>query len=264
MNARHYNGSGKMLASDNWRDALKRLQDARAELEQYGSMMTQYERMVIQRDLNARKEQAYQQISAGVVGEYWGAFKKYQDAGQGYQRAVKDEINRWDTGKLANELQTAQTLVNLALADNEGIPARLEGLYREAQQSGDAHKQRAVFEVLKSVMPKVSGQTRLEVNGVVNLAARDLDALRVTNDMLAAQDAQEQAFNEFSNTREELVRVGAFFEQDPTHPMAGGDVFTRAYKMVQRDANGKIIAVPEDHPSVTGVYVKGEPEQYKE
>lgn len=253
-----------MPSSGDWRKMIEDLKTARAEFTEYYGLMTQYERQIIQRDIKEQSEKVFPVVSAGAIGEWKNAIAKYQEAGKAYNRALTDEITRWDPGKLNAELQQISTLVNLAIAGGEGNPleggnpgvtAKLEALYSEAVQSGDIYKQRATYEVLKTALPKVSGDDRFPVNRLAKLSERELSALRVTNGMVAAKEAQGKALDALLNIRAELIEVSqALGEGDPTNPLASG-VFTKALRMVQEDrASGEIRIFGEDDPEVTGVY----------
>ena len=259
----YYRNSGKTSTGASWRDNLETIKTAREEYRQYGGMMTPYERSIIERDIKERTERAFPAVSQGIIGEYKGAIKRIQESQQAYDREVTKEITRWDTGKLANELQAVQTLVDLAIAGggggvfdggSPGVGAKLEAVYREALQSGDPVKQRATFEVMKSVLPKVKDSDRLEANRLAKLAERDLSSLRVTEGMVKAREAQGQAWDEFLKARDELISIPqALGEGDPTGPFASNE-FAKALRMVSQDREtGEVIIYPEDSVEVSGV-----------
>lgn len=212
-------------------------------------------------------------VSAGAIGEWKNAIAKYQEAGKAYNRAVTDEITRWDPGKLNAELQQTSTLVNLAIAGGGGNPleggsagvaAKLEAIYAEAVQSGDIYKQRATYEVIRTVLPKVGKEEKLLANRLAKLAEDNLSALRVTDGMVAVKEAQGEALDALLNIRGELIEVSQTLgEGDPTNPLASG-VFTKALRMVQQDReSGEIRIFGEDDPEVTGVYWQQEQEVNK-
>ncbi len=252
---------------------VKSLKAAREEFRQYAGMMTQYERSVIERDIKEQSERAFPAVTAGAIGEWKQAIKRYKEAGKAYNREVTNEITRWDADRLNAQLQQASTLVNLAVqgsggnileGGNPGSAAKLEALYSEAVQSGDIYRQRATFEVLKAALPKVSGDDRMPANRLAKLSERELSALRVTDGMVAAKEAQGQALDELLNIRNELIDVSVTLgEGNPTHPMASG-AFAQALMMVQQDREtGELKIYSDDEWQLIGgvFYPKNTAEQ---
>lgn len=247
-----------------WRKIVENLKTAREEYQQYSGMMTAYERSIIERDMKDQAEKYYPMVTAGALGEWNVAINTYKEATREYEREATREITRWDASKLNNELQAIQTLVGLAIAGGEGsafdggnpgIAAKLEAIYTEAHQSGDIHKQRATFEVIRTIAPNVTGDDRFVVNRLAKLAEKDLSGLRVTDGMIQAQEVQGKAFNQLQNMKAELIDVAqAIGEGNPTNPMASG-VFSRAIRRVQQDREtGEVRIYKEDDWQLAGEY----------
>lgn len=260
-----YRTSGRQSNPENWRDELATIKAARQELRQYSGMMTKYERSVIERDIDSMLENYRPRIAAGAIGEYKVVLAKFQDARRGYDRELTKEINRWDAIRLRAELETSQQLIDLAIQRNGGGPfdgntpsvsTQLEAIFNQAQRSGDIHRQRAAYEVIQAVTAKISGEERFPVNRLAKLAERELEALRFTDGMKEAQENISRAWDEFLQTRQEVIDAGKELGDDPTAPLAGGE-FTRAIRMVKQDLKtGEVTVLPEDHPDVTGVIIR--------
>lgn len=227
--------------------------------------MTDYERMDTERSIKAETEKVFPWIANSAIGEWKQSIEKYKTAGLEVDRQIIREIARWDAGKLNEQLKLVSNLVELAVQGGSGsvmdggqsAGAKLEGIYSESMQSGDAYRQRAAAEVFKSaVLNKVSGDDRFEANRLAKQAERDLVQLRTTEQITEAKQAKEQAFDDLLNVRQELIDTSiALGQGDPTNIMAGGGVFEKAIRMVQKDRQtGRVKIYSETDPEVTGVY----------
>lgn len=203
----------------------------------------------------------------GVLAEYDGAIQAYQRTEQATRQAVAREISRWDPTAVLGHMNLYQEQVNQILASKAPDAGdQLATLYQEAKNSGDSVRLRAAGEVFKAMIEKVPGGAPLAVRTAAGhlerQAAADLQELRQSDDLRAARTAQQDAWQALVGTREELRQAGATLGEDPAYIYAGGD-FARAYKRVAV-VNGQPVIYSPDAPEVTGVYERGENEQYLE
>lgn len=244
---------------------VKALKAAREEYREYAATMTDYERSVNGRELDEQSGKYFQIVANGAIGEWKAAIKRYQDRLKARDREITKEINRWDTSRLNAEIKQVSTLVDLVIAGGRGgifdggspgVSAQLEAIYTEAVNSEDIYKQRAAFEVLRTILPKVTGDDRFPVNRLAKLAQGQLAQLRITEGMVEAEEARGQALSELLMLRDELIDVAqALGQGDPTQPLGTGP-FTRALMMVQQDREtGEIkIYTDDEYQLIGGVF----------
>jgi hypothetical protein len=263
MNQKLYAGLGKQLGGD-WREAIKALKEAETESNEYAGMMTEYEKSAIMRDIKAQREAIYPMVKAGVLEQHDKAIKKIEDAKRKYNQEQTNEIRRWDASRLSAELDVAQRRAEMALAAGDPSPfqtsptkgARLEALFTEALQSDDDYKKRSAFEVIRAISPKVTGDERAQVNHLSKLAEQELSNLRITEGMVAAQAEQATAWNEYLQTRDEVIDASKALGDDPLHVFSTND-FARAIRRVQVDRDsGEVVIYPADAPEVSGVFIR--------
>jgi hypothetical protein len=268
MNTRFYNRSGNQSGANDWREALKEIQAARKEYTEYAQVMTAYERSVVERSIGERVGVLYPSLLAGIQAEHNAAIQKIQDSQTAKRREVTKEIDRWEPGRMVAELEVAQKRVNMSLSAgglspfSGGSPTtggKLEALIQEARQSEDIYKKRAIYEALQDVTPKVDAGERLVVNRLSKDAERELAALRVTEGMTKAQEAEQAALAGYAQVRKQVLETAAALGQaDPQGVFATGD-FARIVRRVQVDRDtGQVVIYPEDSPEVTGIEWRGE------
>ncbi|MFA6271004.1 MAG: hypothetical protein WC657_07410 [Candidatus Paceibacterota bacterium] len=230
-----------------WRDKYKELKAGLDRFNQYQPIMTQYEQATIVEDLRRKREMTQDYIIRGMVQEYHQVVNAFEDARKAEARERAAEINRWDSGKLAAEIQLTQArLADLAGVDNPG--SVVDNLMQEAEASGDIHKLRAVAEVVKSALTKMGGahlEDRLPVNRVARRAEQVLDELRTTEGMQKANQEATQAFDAIWAKAREMQEIEQVLGVVPD--------FYQAQQRVQVDRHtGKIDVLPVDDSRVTG------------
>lgn len=246
-----------------WRDQYKILKEAKGEYERYAGIMSGYEQTIIARDIKARMEQHRSAITAGALSDYNAVLSRYQGAEAATQRAKKAEIARWgDAAKLVSEMQAAEMLLKQAMetTDNAIVgpgktstSAALEALYQEARDSGDIYKQRAAAEVFKAAVTEARkyGRDAVVINRIAVQAAQDLEQLRFTDEMRAAEEGKAQAWQEYLTARRDLVEIGTFVDgYSPEDTFAQGP-FALAVKRVQRDEAGNVSILSPDDPEIS-------------
>ena len=232
-----------------WRDQLKDLQDGLKHADNYAPIMTQYERSMAVDTLRKKLDAVRPHIIQGMLQEYHAAVDSFELARKAEIRERAAEINRWDSGKLASEIQLTQArIADIAGMDDPG--GALAGLLQEAEASGDLHKRRAVAEVVKTAINKVTGadlDTRRSVNRAAKQAENILQDIRTTEGMQKANQAASQAFDAIQRNMRDM---------EFTEKTIGNSIeFQRAWNRLQIDADsGKVEILPKDDPRVTGNY----------
>lgn len=249
----------------NWEAEIKSWQ---TELKNHGHEMSPYERNVISREIRKRQDELIPVVGAQVIGEFKAAIKKYQDSKKAVDAAKEKEINRFDDQRYNAALQAIQSRVNLALkadvnplAGDQPASARLKIIYEESFMSKDIHKQRAAAEVMRSIeLPK--NQDRAAVNELLRRAEKDESALRITEELAQAQDAQRQALYELGEKRDRLNKVSEILGTGSTHDVFSDNPFTKAARLVEFPKHlsdndgtpaGEVVIYDENSPEVTGV-----------
>ena len=185
MSTNSYKNLGLLLTKD-WREGLEVIRAQRAELAQYAGIMTAYELSVAQREIQSTIERWKPEVVTNLLREHQAAIDSVKAARANIEKQRAVEVNRWDAGKLGQELQVAKMLLEQAgNAPAQGDPfrggsksktERITQLYQDAKQSGDMFKARARAQVLQGL--EVGGD--FELNHLKKQAERDLAALRRT------------------------------------------------------------------------------------
>jgi len=239
-------------SNSTWRERYNELKAGQDRLRAYLGIMTPYEQETVAEDLRQKRDMNTPYIIRGIVQEYHQAVNAFEDARKAEIRERRDEIMRWDSGKLASEIQLTQArLADLAGVDNPG--SVVDSLMQEAEASGDLHKRRAVAEVVRSALAKMGGSDmddRRGVNRVAKQAEQALAELRTTEGMQKANQEASQAFDAIQAKYREMLSV---------EEVVGKSVeFQRAWSRVQIDqSTGKVDILPIDDPIVTGRYKLG-------
>ncbi len=225
--------------SVSWRDRLNELKAGKDRFMQYQPIMTQYEQATIAEDLGRKQSQFAPLIIAGMLQEYHQAVSAFEDARKAEARERAAEINRWDSSKLAAEIQLTQARL-ADLAGLEDPSAVLSGIMQEAEASGDMHKRRAVAEVVRASLAKMGGadmDNRRGVNRVAKQAEQVLNELRTTEAMQKANQEASQAFDAIWSKQREMESV---------EDVIGKSIeFQRAWGRVQVDhSTGEITVKP--------------------
>jgi len=249
----------------NTKKNLDNIREMRANYERYQPIMTPYEDQVTSREIKRFCEAVGSSIMAAVQWDWKLAISKCERAIQKTTEAKQSEINRWDSAKFNAELDTAKNLVGIVKESKPGplgggmnAGAKLNELYQEAFASGDIFKQRAMAEVVfNQDFGSFGPDARQVALALANQAKRDLEILRITPEMQAAEEKKQQAFADLQAERQSLIDTAAVLgEPNPEAPFAPGG-FAKMLKMVEIIA-GKIKIHAEDSPEVTGIFFKGE------
>jgi hypothetical protein len=136
----------------------------------------------------------------------------------------------------------------------------LEMIYQEAVDSGDLVKLRATAEVFRSVLynlpENIGEEGKFTANSLQFRADKDLAQLKETDELKAARQDTEQAWNDLIKVQEDLDAASQLLDgYSAFHPF-GRNEFTLAVRRVRSDG---AILEPDD-PEVTGIYVKETPD----
>lgn len=264
----YYGNSGGMQRGINWRDALETIKAGRDELDRYGGIMTQYEYQVAKRDVRELTDTHRPAIMQGITAEWEAVIQGYQEKARKVERERTAEVNRWEAGKLASEMQVVSMLVDQALKNkgtvmttrNLDAAGEMERIYQDAKQSGDLHRRRAAAEIIRNVSQDYSGdqETRRKMNLLAVQAESDLNQLRVTNEMTAAEAELSASWDAILEKREEVRRVAVIIgEGDPGGPLAGGEL-AHQLRRVQRDRfTNEVKIYGYDDPEISPVIIRG-------
>jgi hypothetical protein len=186
-------------ASSYWRTKRDELAKQAEAYNAAYPIMTQLERQERGQDLHDKREANRQVIETGVIGEHTAAIEAYKAAKSKVFQAQADLTNSWDRGRLSQELAIYTALISAAA--QAGNLAELEAITQEARDSDDPYKVRACAVIVQSSAAKLPPGTqdshgndgRLIVNRLQLAAGRDLEALKTSPQLEAANQALDAA-----------------------------------------------------------------------
>lgn len=205
-----YSRNSTVALSAGWRDRLAAIREARREYQEYENLMTHYERAVITREINARREQHEAAILAGALAEWHQAADHAAAALAKVEQAKGREAARWDAGRLAGEMQVVRMLVDSAVAGglNDTSSKRLEQVYQDAERSGDPYKLRACGEVLAGLsVPSGDFEARRAANRLAQAGLRAAEQARAFPELDQAQQAAAEAIQGLNEAKRTLLDV---------------------------------------------------------
>lgn len=246
-----------------WRAHLEKIKVAQEELRKYSPIMTDWEKVGARRVINDLVSSNYRNIYNGIKQEWEGAITKYKKATSDLMSAKSRESARWDASKLGAEMQTFKLLLEEAirpslsdtpLGGGSGVLDRVKKLYQDYQISDDLYKVRASAEVVRNLpVDNLPRDAQVEIRVFGREAETKLEALRKTEDIQMARDAQIQSAMDLFDKQEELREIGQTLGEDTTGPFASGN-FTALSKMAKVDREtGNINLYTLDDPEVTGI-----------
>lgn len=255
----YYGNSGIQpgAGNRNHRELLAELKQARKEYETYATVMTPYERELVSRDIQRKREAYHDTVVQGVLDEFNTALDNLKAAQARKVAAAEKEAQRWDSGKLSTELSTARQLVELAKQRGDesafgglSVQAKLAGILQDAQLSKDIHKLRAVCEVIASQPGTVAGT----LPGAVNQLLRHV---RDIPEIAEAQQAEYDALVVMDDARTLLTEAGAAIGEDVDGIMPHPGPLIKAARRVKATPQGVVI-LDENDVEVTGVVIHAE------
>lgn len=251
--------------SSDWRQQVADIKAAKAEFNQYQSIMTPFERKTIGDSINALVTSAYPIVLKGATEHLNQAISTYQAAAANYDRARSKEAASWDSARLGAEINTFQMLLDRALKrDNypgldtgPDVISEVRRLYDEAQISGDRYKQRAAAEVVRGLRSRVdknmSPSDAAALGVMARQAEKDLLWVRATEEFLDALDAKQQAVKALIQERDSIVEIAEVMGEKVDYIFPGG-AFSKLVKTIQEDRQtGEIQILAADSPEVAGI-----------
>ena len=204
--------------------------------------MSEYERIVINREIQQRQTRYEPVVVAGALAEWNGAVANVKDALAKVKTAKQKALTRWEPGRLSAELQVYKTLAEQAarITDPRSLKERLSEMYQEAKESGDQYKWRAAGEIMQGAVA-YAGQDlddRMAMNSIAQLAARDLEALKTTPELANAHQAAAvavESLNGAQNTIFEAASVLGIGHPDNNHQ------FYQALARVKQTPEGGLV-----------------------
>lgn len=258
--------------SRDWLNKAHTIRLAKQEYDKYSNIMTPYERQTVWGSIKEKIERDYTQVYQGAAADLNKAKQDYSNMVAARKKAAAQEINSWDNGKLGTELHAFQMRINAVMGSNASVGAAfgqpgaarlIEGLYREAQASGDRYKQRAAAEVLATLntggLPREYAQELAGFKGQVKL---ELESMRTTPEMLVAAEAEKKAVTELFSARELVRDVAEVMGDDPNNLFAVGGLVTLLKTVKVDQLTGEVKLYDMDSPEVTGIVWN--PENLKE
>lgn len=256
----------KRQAPQDWRDIVR---EYRVNLEAHNQdreIMTERELRASTRGLKEFRESHSQEVLTGALKEFETVIAVYRSAGERVAAEKRREVARWNPDRLLAEMRLADQLVQNALRlDGRGFGgashvSELEELLQEALNSGDLHKARGVCETLRASMAGfiASGAPLEERTAANRLAKRAEDALkgmRITPDLIEAQQEREAAGQSLLSLREELLDTGDLMDGASSRSIFPTSAYAKAARRVELK-HGQIEIYEPDSSEVTGVYIK--------
>ena len=230
-------------------------------------MATPLEYKQMSENYKEAKEEHYQYIVSGAVGEFDQSIDNLRHATLKVQQERAREINRWDSQKLLAEMNLSEKRVSQVLSIkpdpfgvNPAMPPQVSEILTEARASGDPHKLRATLEVLKTLdqLPGENHEIKLELNIIAGHAKRQLEQIRVTPELTAALDERERKIDEMQVKHEQLKQLSLELTGVVPGTFWGSNDLTKHYERVLIEPNGDVKIYPLESPKVTHIYISGE------
>lgn len=250
-----------------WRETVQEIKAGKDKLARLSSIMTDYERHDVGESITNMQKSHYQVVAGGIKSEWLAALKNYEAKNDRLEGSKRVEISRWDSQKLLNEINMTKALIDLAISNQSKdgmfskvntVTTELDRIYQEAKKSGDLHKQRAAFEVIRN-LGEVSKDSKVQaqVNSIARQAASDLQNIRVSEGMLDALTERDAAFQQVKAVAGEIIEVSEVMGEGRPDDVFANSTFAKMLKMVKMDHQNQVVEVyPEDSPQVTGIVWK--------
>lgn len=220
-------------------------------------MMTDYEKQKSVTVIKTAREQYRNAITQGAVDMFYDAAKNVIGKQAEVDREKSKAVNRYDPGRLAQEMQLAEMRINQAATSDAGRfnMAAVEGIIREAEISGDLHKKRATYEALQNLVGKIpageldthGNDLKFKANHLAKDAGRKLQELNLTDGLIKADAEMQQAVQELNGAKREVFR-----HMETIGDVMGDVLFNRPVEKVlnavQQDQTGRFVIVDDDNP----------------
>ncbi|MCE5209885.1 MAG: hypothetical protein LLG42_16475 [Chloroflexi bacterium] len=233
--------------TQNWRDRAKHLQAIRNEYEANCQIMTPYETQLASRYYAEQKQQHEDYIIAGSIAEWNIGVNDLKNALADVEKAKVNEINRWQSPRLRDEMQVFQMRIeqvaDASRGDNAQARKQLESIYQEAKASGDTYKQRAVAETMKAALSKFRGDVMdpdfLAINRIGKQAEQDLIELRNSPELEQTRTKTAEAVKTINTLKNRLFEAADSLGYVNPNGTLRSTPFIKALERVQQTPDGE-------------------------
>jgi hypothetical protein len=247
------------MGTSDWNSLFLDISNKTREFRKSESIMTQYEKQTVSNYIKEQREAHYNTIYRGAYYNLFTAANKWETAKMKLQSAKQSEINRFDPGRLNQEMNYFQSVVNsITHSDRSGIEAddnRLKRIAAEVKQSGDIHKIRAFAEVVETVpLHGFDQQKKFEALEIVSEAKTNLDQIRQTPEIQTATAEFETAKTDLLKEKEAFQFIGKVMDNiPPGFNIFTNSAFEQTAKRIHIDRNsGNIEILAENDVRVLG------------
>lgn len=236
---------------------LEWIRKAKKELEDYGPVMTAYERLTVGEEVKRKVQEYYPAVTAHVLNKHEQAINRVKASKEAINKAQANEINRWDPATFRQNLELyGEQITRLASTPADIMRGffpedEIAKILTESKLSGDIFKQRAAAEIVKSLPPPADNNAKAKLANLQAQARETLQQVRETEQINQARELYNQSVMELASVRDEVIEVGRLMGGDPTGLFASGP-YAQAVRRVRFHPDGVDILSPDD-PKVTGV-----------
>lgn len=237
---------------------LEWIRKAKKELEDYGPVMTAYERLTVGEEVKRKVQEYYPAVTNYVMGKFNQAIEYVQNGKRMIREAQAKEINRWDPAKMRDNLQGYGEMITRIASTPADVMRgyfpedAIKQVFNEAQLSGDIFKQRAVCEIVKS-LPLEGDQNSKAMMAMLQGQARDtLQQLRETDEIKHAREVYNEGVRGLASMKEEVIEIGNLMGAAPTD-LFTDNPYSRAIRRVKFHQDGDVEILNPDDAQVTGV-----------
>lgn len=233
---------------------IQEIRDLEQKITKYNPFMTTAERMMASDQMAETRAKYRDPITRDAIGKWNQAKSNLRKALQEVEREKARNLNNWDAGKLANEMQVAKMRVDSATKSDGGRfnLSAIQSIISEANQSGDKYKQRAVLEAVQDLVSKVpagnqdphGNDARMVANRIAKEAGKQLEALNSSAWLEQAHNTASQRVQELNAAKSNLVETASVMGElsgDIIH----NSIIIKALESVQQN-NGKFIFEDEN------------------
>lgn len=234
-----------------WRDRVEELKAARAKYAELEPMMNGLDRVMLTNSINEKRAEVEPFVMNGVISEWQQAIDRFEQASKAVETARVKEIARWEASKFNDEMTVIERLVNSTVKSSAGgrldpnVMPRLQKIYEDAQASQDPYKMRAAAEIMQG-LPTMVGpdfDDRKQANRIAQRAQKDVQGLRITEEMKAADQVAAAAVQALNQAKSVLFEVdGAMGYTLPNGEVGSFELFKQMHR-VKTAPNGEIAAI---------------------
>jgi hypothetical protein len=224
----------------NIRDAMEArevLKAARWNAQTNWDLMSAYEQKKRTQEIEEIKTQWKPRIEADALGKFQTMVNRVLLAKAKAAREKNMEMNRWDMQKVSSTIAVTKERLKADIArDNpESWVTGVKQLLKEAE-SGDIQYQRGVYEAVREAVnfvPRDDLVIRMAANRVASEAEQKLNALRVTEAMVEADTAVQEAVKNVKGQWHDVAAAAESMGEQLFGPFGGSPALEKGvYKML--------------------------------